>query len=130
MKAKLEGMDAKANYEYNKALMQLRTHYRLLVREMEHYQLERRMTQKVGEGIIQIHNAAFNDQKMTPLEHLKRARSRAALRCKSNSAGRIGINAGWHWSSWPATRCRMTRYKPTNQSQPKSRDRGKIFSGK
>ncbi|RAJ89864.1 hypothetical protein LX87_05659 [Larkinella arboricola] len=80
MKAKLDGIDAKAHYEYNEALLELRTRYRLLTREREHDRLERQLTDPVENSIMQIHTDAFTDQKITPLEHLQKKREHSRFK--------------------------------------------------
>jgi len=70
-KARLAAIDARAELTYNQELLQLRTMYRKLEIELdaiggENYQI----MQRLHERIMMIHNDAFNDRKMTPLEHL------------------------------------------------------------
>lgn len=70
-RAKLEAMEARARLEYNEALLQLRVMYRKLRIEMLTVENDDwRLLPVIYGRIIDIHNEAFNDQKMTPLEHL------------------------------------------------------------
>ncbi|MGM9508792.1 hypothetical protein ACS5NO_13740 [Larkinella sp. GY13] len=73
MKGKLDGIDARAKYEYNEALLQLRTMHRIVVLEMEQFGYELQATKALESGIIKIHDDTFNDEKMKPLEHLQKS---------------------------------------------------------
>ncbi|WP_041341138.1 hypothetical protein [Runella slithyformis] len=84
-KAKLEALQAKAEFEYREELLQLRTKYKTLLLESQTIQeLESLLGKKVA--ITSIYTEGFNANKITPLEMLREevAQETAKAQMKEN----------------------------------------------
>lgn len=69
-KAKLEALQAKAEFQYREELLQLRTKYQTLLLESQTIEEQTKLFNKKS-GIASIYSEGFNAQKITPLEMLR-----------------------------------------------------------